>query len=143
MVFIVLVNYNGAEDTEACIRSLQSVPSPDFHVVVVDNGSGEDSLLALRALREELPFTLLEAGENQGFAAGCNAGIRYALENGADQVAGIEIFYVPSAVILHKVSATVQRHSAQTAPYLIRSRYLLIQKRLPAPSPSPAAAACA
>ena len=86
MVFIVLVNFNGAEDTEACIRSLQSVLSPDFHVVVTDNGSGEDSLRALRALRKELPFTLLEAGENRGFAAGCNVGIRYALENGADQV---------------------------------------------------------
>ena len=86
MVFIILVNYNGSADTAECIRSLQSVRSPAFRLIVVDNGSTDNSPEALRALREECPFELLEAGENLGFSAGNNLGIRYALSEGADFV---------------------------------------------------------
>ena len=86
MVFIILVNYNGFPDTAECIRSLQSVRSPAFRLIVVDNGSTDNSPEALRALREECPFELLEAGENLGFSAGNNLGIRYALSEGADYV---------------------------------------------------------
>jgi len=44
MVYVVLVNYNGWEDTVACLDSLFRSDYPRFRVIVCDNGSGDGSL---------------------------------------------------------------------------------------------------
>jgi GT2 family glycosyltransferase len=38
-VAIVLVNWNGLNDTIDCIRSLNSIDYPNYEIVVIDNGS--------------------------------------------------------------------------------------------------------
>lgn len=86
LTHIVILNWNGAEDTLACLRSLESLSYPNFHVVVVDNGSTDDSLFKLRAYANPYPFILLETGNNLGYAGGNNVGTRYALEKNADFV---------------------------------------------------------
>ena len=84
LVVIVLLNWNGWLDTVACLKSLQRLVYDDFRVVVVDNGSIDDSVQRLSVWQ---PFiTLLEAGENLGFAVGNNLGICWALEQGAEYV---------------------------------------------------------
>lgn len=42
--YIVLVNWNGGEDTLECLESLLQLEDPDFRVVVVDNGSMDGSV---------------------------------------------------------------------------------------------------
>src|SRR5262249_55435343 len=54
-------------------------------VVVVDNGSSDDSVALVRARHPDV--ALLVLGENRGFAGGVNHGIRHALERGAETVA--------------------------------------------------------
>ena len=80
-VWIVLLNWNGWRDTDACLESLKSLAYPNFHVVVVDNASSDGSEERLRELHSGL--TLLQSGANLGFAGGNNVGLRYALEHGA------------------------------------------------------------
>lgn len=86
LVFIVLLNYNGAEDTIDCLKSLQNVGYSAMNIVVVDNASTDDSVERLIIAQKDYEFIFLISEENNGFSAGNNIGIRYALEKDADYV---------------------------------------------------------
>ena len=82
LVCCVLVNWNGWQDTIDCLGSLALQSYPNLNVIVVDNGSTNDSA---RRIREAHPWaTVVETGSNLGFSAGCNAGTRLGLQHGAD-----------------------------------------------------------
>ncbi|WP_102127679.1 glycosyltransferase family 2 protein [Deinococcus planocerae] len=83
-VTIVLINYNGWRLTDACLDSLRRLDYPAFQVVVVDNGSTDDSLARLRERWPDLD--LVEITPNVGFTAANNVGARRALEQGAEYV---------------------------------------------------------
>ena len=70
---IILVNWNGARDTLRCLDSLNVESIPEIEVLVVDNGSEDDSVARIRASYAWV--RLIETGENLGFAEGCNRGI--------------------------------------------------------------------
>jgi GT2 family glycosyltransferase len=82
--YVVLVNWNGWADTLACVDSLDRLTYPDATVLVVDNGSTDDSIARISAARPEL--RLIETGANMGFAGGNNVAIRAAMDEGADYV---------------------------------------------------------
>ena len=83
-VAVVVLNWNGLADTVECLASLEQLETPAYEVVVVDNGSTDGSVTAIR---ERFPrVTVLENGENLGYTGGNNAGLRYALEQEADYV---------------------------------------------------------
>jgi GT2 family glycosyltransferase len=82
LVYCVLVNWNGLADTTACLHSLTQQDYPSLHILVVDNGSADDSVANLRAAFPRIE--LLENGANVGFARGTNAGIRHAVAAGAE-----------------------------------------------------------
>lgn len=75
-VAVILVNWNGAADTLEVLRELDGVDGPALEIIVVDNGSTDDSVERLR--RERPGVELVETGENLGFAGGNLAGIRHA-----------------------------------------------------------------
>ena len=82
---IVVPNWNGAAHLGPCIRSLAAQDYDDFEIVVVDNGSTDDSIDVLDALAAEIapiPLTVLRNDVNLGFAGGVNRGIRHAIECG-------------------------------------------------------------
>lgn len=84
LVYITIVNYNGKEDTAACLDSIQHLDYKERHVLVVDNGSMDDSS---SYLRQRFPWAeFLENRQNLGFAKGQNVGIRHALERGAEYI---------------------------------------------------------
>jgi len=75
----VVLSWNGREDTLACLKSLRGLPT-----ICVDNGSTDGTQAAVR---DRFPdVELVETGENLGYAGGNNAGIRHALDRGADWV---------------------------------------------------------
>ncbi|SFD94685.1 glycosyltransferase [Blastococcus tunisiensis] len=78
LVSVVLVNYKGADDTITCLKSFQQVdwPAESLELIVVDNDSGGDD--AERIRREVPSAVVVEAGDNTGFAGGCNTGVRHA-----------------------------------------------------------------
>jgi len=80
----VVVNFRTADDTIAAVRSLQTSVLPFSRIVVVDNGSGDGSVRRISSSRIEVE--LIEESENRGFSAGGNAGIRRALQMGADRI---------------------------------------------------------
>jgi GT2 family glycosyltransferase len=83
-VAVVVLNWNGWQDTVACIHSLTQLNYPDFRIWVVDNASSDDSVQRIRDAFPDLD--VLQSGANLGFGGGCNVGIRKALEQGADYI---------------------------------------------------------
>ncbi len=83
-VFIIVLNWNRAQDTVECINSLNELNYQGFEVLVVDNASQDGSA---RIIKRTFPdLTLIENARNLGYAEGNNVGIRYALNRGADYV---------------------------------------------------------
>lgn len=80
MTAIILLNWNGADLTIACLESLAKVKE-EILVVVVDNASADTSVSQLRKWQEthpQFPLLLDVEKENLGFARGCNVGIQVA-----------------------------------------------------------------
>jgi hypothetical protein len=80
----IVLSWNGREDTLRCLASLAKVTGPPLQVVCVDNGSTDGSVEAVRERHPDVQ--LIENERNLGFAGGCNAGIRWSLEQGAEWV---------------------------------------------------------
>jgi GT2 family glycosyltransferase len=74
---VIIVNYKSGALTRACIESLlQHRTAAKTEIIVVDNGSGDDSVQLLRA---DFPdITIIDNEYNRGLAAGVNAGIARA-----------------------------------------------------------------
>ena len=83
-IHTILVNWNNYPDTVACLSSLRELDYDNCDVIVVDNGSTDDSPSRIRNAFPDL--TIIELGRNSGFAGGCNAGIRHALSQGSEFV---------------------------------------------------------
>jgi len=126
-VSIIILNWNGWEDTIECLESVYNIKYPAYDVIVVDNGSEDDSVSKIKSYckGEAIPSSsffearnknkplkifeynpeidnqeietdniiptddslnnngliLLETGENKGFAAGNNVGMKFAYEH--------------------------------------------------------------
>jgi GT2 family glycosyltransferase len=94
---VVVINWNNADETMRCVENLDAAEPPPDHVVIVDNGSEDDSINRLEAWADEhwiwrvgnaapgddrasdgVPWLIIaRAGANRGFAGGSNVGIRY------------------------------------------------------------------
>lgn len=80
-VSIILLNWNNWPDTRECLDSLFQIKHPHYDLVVVDNGSQDDSLKKLEEYSKLNDIVLIKNSENYGFAQGNNIGMEYALEN--------------------------------------------------------------
>lgn len=76
-IAVIILNWNGKEDTLLCLDSVYKMEYPHLEVIVVDNGSSDNSLEAIRERFKDV--VLIENKANLGFCGGNNAGIRYAL----------------------------------------------------------------
>lgn len=47
-VAIIILNWNGWKDTIECLESLKKITYPNYQVIVVDNGSTDDSVTRIR-----------------------------------------------------------------------------------------------
>ncbi len=100
MTGIIILNWNGWQDTLDCVKSLMETNGEEFFLIIVDNGSSNDSIIQLRRLLGEVSdfkvyymesisanapssisnkeIILLNAEYNYGFAKGNNIGLKIA-----------------------------------------------------------------
>lgn len=85
-ITVVIVNWNGKDDTVRCLDSLQKVNlmGNTLSIIVVDNGSTNDSVAVIKKAYPSI--TLIETRKNLGFTGGNNRGIQKAIEIGADLI---------------------------------------------------------
>ncbi|WP_341348341.1 glycosyltransferase family 2 protein [Paenibacillus sp. FSL H3-0469] len=93
-ICLVLLNYNGTEDTIDCIESIEKTDHSGINlkVVVIDNNSKNENIINLEnylkenqkyhpdIFDEKSKYFLLKSNLNIGFAAGNNKAIRFAEE---------------------------------------------------------------
>lgn len=85
-IWVIVLNWNGLEDTLACLASLRAVEAAPYRlqVLVVDSASALDPRPALAAA---FPAARVERlARNLGFTGGCNHGMAVALAAGADYI---------------------------------------------------------
>ncbi len=106
-VSIILLNWNGFDDTLACLKSLSYLDYHDFDVILIDNASRDHSVDNLRTFlsgaqesclrkyflsdsnsgkAEGIELLLITNEENQGFAKGNNTGVKIAMDRGSDYI---------------------------------------------------------
>jgi N-acetylglucosaminyl-diphospho-decaprenol L-rhamnosyltransferase len=69
---VVIVAYNRYELTDSCLRHLRT-QTVEHRVILVENGSTDDTRARLRAERPEVHLECFD--ENRGFAEACNRGV--------------------------------------------------------------------
>jgi GT2 family glycosyltransferase len=108
MVYIIVLNWNGINDTLNCLESLTALNGKQFKIVICDNGSVDNSICLIKEWYENniscqyvseceflvLPHSkaseiktidskagifIIDIGENLGFAGGNNIGVNFAL----------------------------------------------------------------
>lgn len=82
-IFVILVNYNGLNDTISCLNSLKHMEGC-VSVIVVDNASDKTEWLDLKDLFPKIH--VIHSDINLGFSGGNNLGIQYAIESGAEYI---------------------------------------------------------
>jgi len=75
---IVIPNINGKGWLKDSIESIYAQTEQDFDLIVVDNGSTDESLEQARSYCTRPNFTLIENGRNTGFSYAVNQGIARA-----------------------------------------------------------------
>ena len=83
-VSIILLNWNGAEDTLECLSSLKLIDYDNYEIIVVDNNSSDPDFEIIQNRSGDSIDKIIRNDKNLGFAGGNNVGIQYALENGAE-----------------------------------------------------------
>lgn len=83
MIGIVILNYNSFIDTIKLVEDLQyQTVSSDLTIIVVDNGSPNDSFRRLRRLEHDYSnVKVIQTGVNLGYAQGNNFGLMYLEDN--------------------------------------------------------------
>jgi GT2 family glycosyltransferase len=75
---IVIPNLNGAGWLRDSIESIWAQTEQDFELIVIDNGSTDESLAIAESYVGHPRYTLVKNAQNTGFSAAVNEGIRRA-----------------------------------------------------------------
>jgi GT2 family glycosyltransferase len=87
-VFVVIPNLNGAEQLPASIDSVLVQSYRDLRLVLVDNGSTDNSREVIEAYKRRDPrITAIFRDKNYGYTGGVNPGMELAIKEGAQFVA--------------------------------------------------------
>ncbi len=75
-ISVIIVNWNGAACLPSCLDALSNQTYQNFELIIVDNGSTDQSAVGLEARWPGLK--LIRHNENIGFAAANNEGVRHS-----------------------------------------------------------------
>lgn len=89
-IYVVLLNYNGYNDTKECIESIlkgQNNMYFNINICVVDNDSTQEERKLLFNLKNKIKnLDIIFNNTNEGYAKGNNIGISFAIKNQADYI---------------------------------------------------------
>jgi hypothetical protein len=78
-VSIIILNWNGKEDTIECLESLKQITYPNYEITLVDNGSTDDSV---KYFTDNYPvLKIIQNKKNLGFVEGNNVAIKPILKS--------------------------------------------------------------
>ncbi|MBI4150316.1 glycosyltransferase family 2 protein, partial [Candidatus Woesearchaeota archaeon] len=78
-VSVIILNWNKPSLTIACVRSVLKQKYPSFNIILVDNGSTDDSVAQFRkAFSSNKRIRIVVNNTNEGYAGGNNVGVQHA-----------------------------------------------------------------
>ena len=95
LVYAIVLNWNGFEDTVKCIDSLLNSNYSNLKIIIIDNASTDDSASLLTKKYPQL--MIIKSKNNGGYASGMNLGTHEALKLGAEF-----LLYVNNDIIVTK-----------------------------------------
>jgi GT2 family glycosyltransferase len=138
-VFVVILNYNGENDTIECIESIIATKYKCLTLCVIDNGSSAKSVFAIKQFlnwqkyfdkilnlkssdfgkvllkKQSKNLIFIENEDNLGFAAGNNIGIKIAISNGFDHVLLLNNDTIVERDFIDKMANFTYHHSQYIA----------------------------
>lgn len=87
LVYVIIINWNGREHLDDCFESLLLSTWTNAVFLLVDNASTDDSVAFVASrFGQDARVEILPLERNLGWSGGNNAGIRRALDAGADYI---------------------------------------------------------
>jgi GT2 family glycosyltransferase len=74
---VIILNWNGKHLLDECLESVLSQQYQDYEIIIVDNGSTDNSVNYLNE-KYSSKAKIIALNKNKGFAGGCNEGIKVA-----------------------------------------------------------------
>ncbi|HLC43706.1 MAG TPA: glycosyltransferase family 2 protein [Patescibacteria group bacterium] len=103
---IVIPNWNGSKLLQGCLKSLRNQSCANFEIIVVDNGSSDDSVSFVEKYYPEVK--ILELKKNLGFAVAVNRGVK---ESRAELIALLNNDAEADRDWLLHIKAAAEKHS--------------------------------
>lgn len=116
LIYAITLNWNRPLDTLACLASLSEQTYPHLNLLVVDNGSSDDSIAQIEAAWPQVE--VIANPTNLGFAGGMNVGLRRALAAGAAFVLIVNNDTLLAADMVEELWQVAQAERAVTAPII-------------------------
>ena len=120
-VLFVVLNYNGWQETLTCIDAVLAQTYSPFHILLIDNGSADESLEKLKKFESHKKITFMKNPKNLGFSGGVNCGIRYALQHNFPYTVLLNNDATISKTWLKKLVETMQKTKASIVTGLLLS----------------------
>lgn len=123
MIDILVLNYNDANTTVDFVKSVKNY-SCVRKILLVDNHSTDDSLETLKALEND-KVVVVDSGENKGYGAGNNFGIRYLYERYKSEFI---LLSNPDVIIEENVIVDLEKFLRSNCDYAVAAPFMLNAK---------------
>ena len=123
MIDILVLNYNDARTTIEFVESVKDFACVRY-VLVVDNHSTDNSLSILKKLENDNVF-VVDSGENGGYGAGNNFGIRYLNEKYHSEYI---LLSNPDVVVEENVIVELEKFLRNNSEYAVVAPFMLDSK---------------
>ncbi len=112
-VVVVILNWNGGGLTARCLASLRQADYGSLECVVIDNGSTDGSPEGVAKLFPDVG--MIRNSSNLGFAEGCNQGIAWGLDRGADYLLMLNNDTRVDSAMVSRMVTTAAEHQDRVA----------------------------
>lgn len=118
-VLITILNFNGWEETLPCMDTVLNQNYTNYHVLLIDNGSADESIEKLAHFESNDKVTFLKNPKNLGFAGGVNQGIRHAIDKDYPYIALLNNDALLTKSWLKTMLASLKKHQVSSVTGLL------------------------